>query len=78
MEGNTAVKEIFDNISDEELLIAVLDIKQANEKGIVSESVIEYATKISDTGEYWDHDLFYAKFAILEQAAFRWADRQKA
>lgn len=70
MEGNTAVKEIFDNISDEELLIAVLDIKRTGG----GSAVTKYGDMIGNLcGQGMPHDYTTARILILEQAAFRWA-----
>lgn len=69
------IKEIFDNISDEELLIAVLDIKRTGG----GSAVTKYGDMIGNLcGQGMPHDYTTARILILEQAAFRWADRQKA
>ena len=73
------IQEIFDNISDEELLIAVLDIKNTYKKtGLTGKSVHEYVQKIRDLGYATKYDLETAKTKLLEQAAYRWAERQIA
>ncbi len=73
------VKDIFNSITDEELLIAVQDIKTTAETtGRVSLSAKEYGNKIRNLGYPSKYDFENARNLLLEQAAFRWAKSQIA
>jgi hypothetical protein len=72
---NTVTK-IFQDIPDDELKLAVLEIAKSDTTGIMeSDSIVRKYAKITTevTNNSTSTDLFMVQINLLKQAAFRWA-----
>lgn len=74
------IKKLFENISDEELLLAVSEIKEDSESGIIREGVVrkysKLACEMTNEPRLSTH-LYLSEISILKQAAFRWLKANK-
>ena len=67
------IKEIFDNISDADLILSILEIKESEETGFIGPMVRDYAVRVKEiTGEGSSMDLYHTTINLLKQAAYRW------
>lgn len=70
------VLEIFEQISVDELRLAIAEIKTSESTGIIEEGIVrKYANKISGiTGNPISTELFMTQMNLLRQAAFKWVE----
>jgi hypothetical protein len=69
------IQQLFSDISDEELRLAINEIKESEETGFVKEGglVRKYATLTGEiTGGLTTTDFYMVMINLLKQAAFRW------
>jgi hypothetical protein len=64
------IKEIFQNISDQELHDAIKEIIESDKTGFITDGVVRKYVKIC--GEE-SNDLFMVQVNILKEGAFRWS-----
>lgn len=72
------IVKLFENISEEELKKAILEIKKDNLTGIIHEGGIvrKYAKLIGNiTDEPISANLMMSQINLLKEAAFRWVDK---
>lgn len=71
------IVELFENISDEDLKKAVLELKESDKTGYIKEGgyVRKYAKLTGDiTNSFTTTDFFMTTVNLLKQAAFRWSN----
>lgn len=67
--------KLFEDISDEDLREAILELKESDKTGFIKEGgyVRKYAKLTGDiTGSATTTDFFMTTVNLLKQAAFRW------
>ena len=69
------LNKIFNDISDEDLKQAVIEIKESDSTGFIKDGgyVRKYAKMSGDiTGGFTTTDFYMTTINLLKQAAFRW------
>lgn len=70
------IKELFASMSDDELRIAIGELKKSEENGIIGDVIREWARKSGEiTGGFTVTDFYMTQMNILKEAAFRWHSR---
>jgi hypothetical protein len=74
------LRELFDNISDEELTSAIEEIRSSELDGVIKENgVVRKYAKLSGeiTGGFTNTDFFMVQVALLKQAAYRTINNER-
>lgn len=72
------VKELFSSMTDDELRVAIEELKRSEETGFVGDIVREWARKTGEiTGGFTATDFFMTQISILKEAAFRWCPKNE-
>ena len=69
------IKELFVNMTTDDLLKAVEEIKESDETGVLCDGIVrEYTRKTAVITGIGNGDWFMTVINILKEAAFRWSD----
>lgn len=72
------IKEIFNQMTDEEVLQGIREIKESDETGIIPDGIIrKYAKEVKSETNGMSLDLLHTMIGILKQGAFRWESEVK-
>lgn len=67
------IKELFSSMTDDELKLAVTELKKSEESGFIGDIVREWARKSGEiTGGFTTTDFYMVQVNIFKEAAFRW------
>ena len=68
------IKDLFNNIPDEELKEAIKEIAEDSETGIIRDGIVRKYTKLSCemSGNGISTELFFTEINLLRQGALRW------
>lgn len=70
------IKELYSSMSDEDLRVAIEEMRQSEETGLVGETVRKFAKLSGEiTGGLTTTDFFMTQINILKEAAFRWCPK---
>jgi len=70
------ITEIFKNISDEELQIAIEEIKTTDETGIVGSIAKMYMKQCNAIMQTNANNLLLVQMNLLKEAAYRWINQK--
>lgn len=66
------IVEYYKNLSDKELIKAIEEIIESEDKGIIGDLVRDHARKVAEiVGDSHSMDLFNAQISLLKEGAYR-------
>jgi hypothetical protein len=69
------VLELFSSISNEELRLAIQELKESRKSGIIPDGIVrKYKKLVDEILGYGTTQLFMIEVNLYQEAAFRWLD----
>jgi hypothetical protein len=67
------ILDYYKNISDSDLRLAITEIRESEETGIIGDIVRNHTSSVREiTGSYVSLDLSMVQIGLMKEASFRW------